>query len=116
MNSKDGDLTATDLKYRAHPKIYAGFWKHANFFEKETDYPENVGATPSDEYRSDDWYYMGRLEKGDFRLGSTLSKSHCLSRNCNRLETNAVGPLDDFKDKYGGTSPPPKIEKDICGW
>ncbi|KAL9633652.1 MAG: hypothetical protein Q9164_004574 [Protoblastenia rupestris] len=91
----DGDLTATDLKYRAHPKIYAGFWKHANFFEKETDYPENVGATPSDEYRSDDWYYMGRLEKGDFRLGSTLN---------------------DFKDKYGGTSPPPKIEKDICGW
>ena len=30
------DLKDTDGKYRTHPKVYVGFFKHANLFDKYT--------------------------------------------------------------------------------
>lgn len=46
---------------RMHPKVFAGFWKHANFFQKDTDYWPYI--TSKSEYRSDDYYFLP--EAGD---------------------------------------------------
>ncbi|KAI9786311.1 MAG: hypothetical protein M1816_008052 [Peltula sp. TS41687] len=54
-----GDVKDDNGKYRKHPKVYAGFFKHANFFDKKTSM--NVyfpGAGDSAEFRSNDWYYL----------------------------------------------------------
>ena len=66
------DLSDTDGKYRTHPKVYVGFFKHAHFFDKNTKVEVYDAAAPQNEYRSDDWYFMGDINKGDFVAGSTL--------------------------------------------
>ena len=117
---RDGDLEATDLTYRAHPKVYTGFFKHVNFFEKKTDITVYTATAPQDEYRSDDWYYMGELGKGDFRLGSDLGKfSQCLPSSIVWVFTraNTITYIERFgEDSWGGKASPPSIEDDICSW
>jgi hypothetical protein len=51
-----GDVDDTDGKNRLHPKFYAGFWKHANFFEKKTSY---MAIIPNhNEFRSNEYYFL----------------------------------------------------------
>jgi hypothetical protein len=46
--------------------VYVSFFKHAGFFDKKTSVEVYSAASPGDEYRSDDWYYMAT--KGDKTL------------------------------------------------
>lgn len=55
-NSDDRDDSGVAGQYKNHPKVYAGFFKHANFFEKKTNI--NVQGVDEDEFRSNDWVYM----------------------------------------------------------
>ncbi|KAI9652056.1 MAG: hypothetical protein M1831_007248 [Alyxoria varia] len=88
------DVKRTDGQGLEHPKVYVGFFKHAMFFDKKTSL--TVGGAPQDEYRSDDWYYMGKLGKGDFVPDQTL---------------------EAYKGDYGAaTSDPATIETSTCGW
>jgi hypothetical protein len=56
----EGDVDKMDERYKAHPKVYAGFWKHANFFSKKTSYLAYISN--GDEYRLDDYYFMAGLD------------------------------------------------------
>ena len=87
---------------KMHPKVFVSFFKHANFFDKKTAVEVYSAASQNDEYRSDDWYEMGDLGRGDFVLASTL---------------------DAYKDSYGGTTAPYWIthakkagDKTICDY
>lgn len=68
------DLRDTDGRNRAHPKIYVGFFKHAEFFAKNTKVEVYNALDMNSEYRSDDWYFMGSLKSGDFVPANTLCK------------------------------------------
>ena len=60
-------------KYRRHPKVYVGFFKHANFPNKKTNINVFSAVSPQDEFRSRDWYYMPNM--GDMRPASDISAS-----------------------------------------
>ncbi|KAI9665184.1 MAG: hypothetical protein M1831_002194 [Alyxoria varia] len=66
------DVSKTDERDLAHPKVYVSFFKHANYFNKDTRNQVYTATDPGAEYRSDDWFYMGAREKGDFVPGKTL--------------------------------------------
>lgn len=42
----------------AHPKVFVGFFKHANYVNKDTHLKTTDSLAKSAEYRSDDWYYF----------------------------------------------------------
>jgi hypothetical protein len=58
--------------YKAHPKVYVGFFKHPNFPNRDT-HLLTLDLTPAQrgsEYRSNDWYYIPRPE--DLQPGSVI--------------------------------------------
>lgn len=92
--SSIGDVQDDSGKYRKHPKVYAGFFKHANFFNKKTNI--NIMGADQDEFRSNDWFFLPQ-EKD--------------------LVDGRVIP-DDWTPAYGqADSPPSKTRKEtICRW
>ncbi|KAI9676164.1 MAG: hypothetical protein M1817_000909 [Caeruleum heppii] len=65
IQTVDIDPDAHDLedqtvgRYRQHPKVYNGFFKHANYFEAWTKL--NVYIAGQDEFRSNDWWFLPRM-------------------------------------------------------
>lgn len=43
---------------KTHPKVYVGFFKHANFPNRKTNINVYDALAPDDEFRSHDWIYM----------------------------------------------------------
>lgn len=73
----DGDLRDTTVgKLKMHPKVYVGFFKHAGFFEAKTDVEVYSAGSQGDEYRSDDWFFMGDMNKNNFVQATKLDKFH----------------------------------------
>ena len=48
------DLKNMDGKYKTYLKVYVGFFKHANFLDKDIKIEVFDAAAPQNEYRSDD--------------------------------------------------------------
>jgi len=57
-DSDDKDDSGSTGQYKHHPKVYVGFFKHPNFFEKKTNINTQDDLAPDDEFRSNDWVYM----------------------------------------------------------
>ncbi|KAH0551444.1 hypothetical protein GP486_007341, partial [Trichoglossum hirsutum] len=75
INSVDGEGDVRDEStgaYKAHPKVYVGFFKHPGFINRDT-HLLTLDLTPAQrgsEYRSNDWYYIPT--PGDLKPGSVI--------------------------------------------
>ncbi|KAF2664509.1 hypothetical protein BT63DRAFT_483213 [Microthyrium microscopicum] len=63
VETVNGDEDVRDTShgnYRAHPKVYVGFFKHPHFANKDDSFltEDNLPSQRDEEYRSDDWYYI----------------------------------------------------------
>lgn len=59
QNTINGDHDKFDqnAKDRNHPKVYVGAYHHAMFTTRYTG-NDNAGATPGEEFRSNDWFFL----------------------------------------------------------
>lgn len=72
-------MIPTTGQYKAHPKVYVGFFKHPNFADKDDSLltEDLLPSQRASEYRSDDWYYISTAD--DLISGSVIGRILSLS-------------------------------------
>lgn len=103
QNTINGDDDKMDqgAKERNHPKVYVGAFHHAMFTTRYTG-NDNAGATPGEEFRSNDWFFLpwDTTVQDDSRLdpnwnfgAAASSPGKFKGQICNKWDAPASGKL-----------------------
>lgn len=93
----DDDSTVQSAKNRNHPKIYAGWGKHAMFSTRNTGFNDPFSQGCTREFRSNDWWYLPKAE------------------DLIHTGVNSTAGAEISKFKWGSAdSTPPIVEGKVC--